>query len=86
MQAAVSTMGDTASCLQRGKRPFFLLTKYLTNRGIRMILNYVGGNLPAQVKKLASNQKSEITSGMRGKLTLMGIKIDKSVCWGGVRC
>lgn len=38
-----------------------------------MSLNYVGGNLPAQVKELASNQKREVTSsGMRGKLALMG--------------
>lgn len=70
-------MGGTASCLQYRKRPFFLLTKHLTNREIRMILNYVGGSLPAQVKKLASNQKSEITSGMRRKLTLMGIDKDR---------
>lgn len=32
-----------------------------------------GGNLPAQVKELASNQKRKVTSsGMRGKLALMG--------------
>lgn len=39
---------------------------------IRMILNCVGGNLPAQVKELASNRKREVTSsGMRGKLALL---------------